>query len=82
LYLIRPKANILINNYRHACLADFGLSTITGVATHATTVASNEPPISNGSTHVICRWGFSNVVDLKRHAHVIYRWGDPPVDES
>ena len=29
------KANILINKDRQACIADFGLSTITGVATHA-----------------------------------------------
>jgi serine/threonine protein kinase len=32
---IHPKANILIKNDRRACLADFGLSTIAGVATHA-----------------------------------------------
>ena len=30
-----PKANILINNDRRACLADFGFSTITGVPTYA-----------------------------------------------
>jgi len=29
------KMNILINKDRRACLADFGLSTITGVATYA-----------------------------------------------
>jgi len=29
------KANILINKDRQACIADFGLSTITGVTTHA-----------------------------------------------
>ena len=29
------KVNILINKDRQACIADFGLSTITGVTTHA-----------------------------------------------
>ena len=37
---LSPKANILINNGGQACLADFGLSTITGVATHAAAGAS------------------------------------------
>jgi len=30
------KANILVNKDRRACIGDFGLSTITGVTTHAT----------------------------------------------
>jgi serine/threonine protein kinase len=46
-YLTRPKANILINRDRRACLADFGLSTITGVATRATAGASRTSLISN-----------------------------------
>jgi serine/threonine protein kinase len=41
------KANILINRDRRACLADFGLSTITGVATHAAARASLASLISN-----------------------------------
>jgi serine/threonine protein kinase len=49
LHLTRPKANILINKDRRACLADFGLSTITGVATHAAAVASQESLIPNSS---------------------------------
>ena len=28
------------------------------------------------------RWGLSGVVDFKRHTHVVYRRGDPSVDES
>jgi len=32
---LTAKANILINRDRRACIADFGLSTITGVATAA-----------------------------------------------
>jgi serine/threonine protein kinase len=43
------KANILINKHRRACLADFGLSTITGVATHAAARASKASLISNES---------------------------------
>ena len=42
------KANILINKDRRACIADFGLSTITGVTTHATR-ASQVSLISNDS---------------------------------
>ena len=41
------KANILINKHRRACLADFGLSTITGVATRAAG-ASEVSLISDG----------------------------------
>jgi serine/threonine protein kinase len=45
--LTHPKANILINKYQRACLADFGFSTITGVATHAAAGASQVSLISN-----------------------------------
>ena len=41
------KANILVNKERRACLADFGLSTITGVATHATAGVTRSSLISN-----------------------------------
>jgi len=41
------KANILVNKDRRACIADFGLSTITGVTTHATARASQASLISN-----------------------------------
>jgi serine/threonine protein kinase len=41
------KANILINKDRRACLADFGLSTITGVGTHTAAGASQVSLISD-----------------------------------
>ena len=41
------QANILINGDRRACIADFGLSTITGVATPAAAGASRASLISN-----------------------------------
>jgi len=41
------KANILVNKDRRACIADFGLSTITGVATHAAAGVSQASLISN-----------------------------------
>jgi len=44
---ISTKANILVNKDRRACLADFGLSTITGVATDAAARVSQMSLISN-----------------------------------
>ena len=45
-----PQANVLINGDRRACIADFGLSTITGVATAAgasrTSLISNDTLMS------------------------------------
>jgi len=41
------KANILIDKDRRACIADFGLSTITGVAAHSTTGPSRASLVSN-----------------------------------
>jgi len=41
------KANILVNKDRLACIADFGLSTITGVATHAAARVSQMSLISD-----------------------------------
>jgi serine/threonine protein kinase len=41
------KPNILINKNRRACLADFGLSTITGVATRAPAGVSQVSLISD-----------------------------------
>jgi len=43
------KANILVDKDRRACLADFGLSTITGVSIHATAGTSRVSLISNDS---------------------------------
>ena len=47
LHLAHPKANILIKKNRQACLADFGLSTIAGVATRAAAGESQASLISN-----------------------------------
>ena len=54
------QANILVNNNRRACIADFGLSTITGVTNRAAGVSqasliSNDTLVSftSGGTH---RW--------------------------
>ena len=41
------KANILINKDQRACIADFGLTTTTGVATYTTAGASQISFISN-----------------------------------
>jgi serine/threonine protein kinase len=41
------KANILINKHGRACLADFGLSTIAGIATRAAAGASQVSLISD-----------------------------------
>jgi serine/threonine protein kinase len=41
------KANILIDKDRRACLVDFGLSTVTGIATHAAAGASRASLFSN-----------------------------------
>lgn len=50
---LSTKANILVNRDRHACIADFGLSTITGVRTHSATrnsgIASPSSPPPNDS---------------------------------
>jgi len=45
--LLSMKANVLVNKDRRACIADFGLSTITGIATRATAGASQASLISN-----------------------------------
>jgi len=47
--LTSTKANILVNKDRRACIADFGLSTITGIVTRATPGASQVSLISNDS---------------------------------
>jgi len=41
--------NILINKDQQACIADFGLTTITGVAAHAPTKASRTSSVSVGT---------------------------------
>jgi serine/threonine protein kinase len=86
LYLAHPKANILINKDRRACLADFGLSTVTGVATHATAGASRTSLISNetlmsftsGGTR---RWMSPELLDPERFG-VPQSEGDRPTRQS
>jgi len=64
-----PKANILINTDRRACIADFGLSTITGVATQAgasrASLISNDTLMSftGGGTR---RWMSPELLDPER----------------
>ena len=53
------KANILINRDRRACIADFGLTTITGVVTHAPARA----PFTPGGTY---RWMSPELLDPER----------------
>ena len=68
---ISTKANILVNKDRRACIADFGLSTITGVATRPAAAASQASLISNdtlmsftgGGTH---RWMSPELLDPER----------------
>ena len=65
------KANILINEDRRACIADFGLTTITGVAIHTSARASQVSLISNdtlmsftaGGTY---RWMSPELLDPER----------------
>jgi len=47
--LTSTKANILVNKDRRACIADFGLSTITGIVTRATAGASQASLTSKDS---------------------------------
>jgi len=44
------QANILINGDRRACIADFGLSTITGVATQAANAAASKASLISTDT--------------------------------
>ena len=66
---LSPKANILINRDRRACLADFGLSTITGLATKAgasrASLISNDSLVSfiEGGTR---RWMSPELLDPER----------------
>ena len=77
-----PKANILINKGKRACLADFGLSTITGVATHATAGAPQAPLTSNDSLMSLAAGAsqtslISNDTLMSFTAGGTYRWMSP-----
>jgi len=79
-------ANILINEDERACLADFGLTTITGVATRASARASRASLISNdtlmsftaGGTY---RWMSPELLDPERFG-VSESEGDRPTRQS
>ena len=80
------KANILINRNQRACLADFGLSTITSIATHAAAGASRASLISNdtvmsftaGGTH---RWMSPELLDPELFG-IPQSEGDRPTRQS
>jgi len=80
------KANILVNKERRACIADFGLSTITGVAAHATAGVSRASLISNdtlmsfteGGTR---RWMSPELLDPERF-RIPESEGDRPTRQS
>jgi len=64
------KVNILINKDRQACIADFGLSTITGIVTHPpgsarASLVSNDTLMSftDGGTR---RWMSPELLDPER----------------
>jgi len=65
------KANILINEHRRACIADFGLTTITGIVTYVSAATSKMSLISNdtlmsfteGGTY---RWMSPELLDPER----------------
>ena len=80
------KANILVNKDRRACLADFGLSTITGVTTRVAAEDSQESLISNdslmpfaaGGTH---RWMSPELLDPELFG-IPQSEGDRPTRQS
>ena len=68
---LSTKANVLINGDRRACIADFGLTTITGVVTHASARASQVSLISNDTLMSFtaggtCRWMSPELLDPER----------------
>jgi serine/threonine protein kinase len=77
-----PKANILINEDRRACLADFGLSTITGVPTRAGAGASQVSLISDDTVMSFAAGAsrtslISNDSLMSFTAGGTYRWMSP-----
>jgi len=80
------KANILVNKDRRACIADFGLSTITGVPTHTVAGVSQASLISDdtlmsftgGGTR---RWMSPELLDPERFGMPELE-GDRPTRQS
>ena len=80
------QANILINGGLRACIADFGLSTIAGVATHTAAGASQVSLVSNdtlmsftgGGTR---RWTSPELLDPERFG-IPESEGDRPTRQS
>ena len=65
------QANILINNDRRACIADFGLTTITGVVTRPAAGDSKVSLISSDTLMSFtgggtCRWMSPELLDPER----------------
>ena len=74
------KANILINKDRRACIADFGLTTITGVMKYTNPRASQVSLISNDSLMSFTaggtyRWMSPELLDPER-------FGMPQLEDS
>ena len=84
------KANILVNQDRRACVADFGLSTVTGVRTRSTARNSDTVSLlssrSNGSlvsftSGGTIRWMSPELLDPERFG-VPESEGDRPTRQS
>ena len=80
------KANILVNKDRRACIADFGLSTITGVATRNTPRTSRVSMMSNDSLMSFTsggtrRWMSPELLDPERFG-IPESEGDRPTRQS
>jgi serine/threonine protein kinase len=74
------KVNILIDKDRRACPADFGLSTITGVATHAAAGASQVTLISDRPVMSFAP-GASELLDPELFG-ILQSEGDRPTRQS
>jgi serine/threonine protein kinase len=75
------KANILINKDRRACLADFGLSTITGVTTRAAGASQvsliSDDPLMSFAAGASRTSLISNDTLMSFTAGGTYRWMSP-----
>jgi len=83
---IPMKANILVNKERQACIADFGLSTITGVPARTTVGISRASLVSNDSLMSFTgggtrRWMSPELLDPERFG-IPESEGDRPTRQS